>query len=227
MASRRYGAAGWAYEPSLNFERWNMAEQYRRTYRWDIDGPGHNTPLTDAEAALLDAIELRMDPSHAGDHRTYKANKTPILKLMSSLLQRDGIPEQRWRYWADPEYRVDRSIKDAPRGVFERNGNPGEDAYVDPQFIPYLRYFLFGAYLPDAVIARFEQEVGNPDWVTSGDIVPLGELARTLTRQNALNRDGAALEFYKLCPDLGLSQWIARHVRDSVMKIRRQGGSTW
>ena len=95
-----------------------------------------------------------------------------------------GIPEQQWNYWADPEYRIDRSIKDPPKGVFERNGNPGEDAYVHPHFIPYLRYFLFGVYLPSPVIETFEEEVGDPASVTSGDIVPLGDPARKLTRQS-------------------------------------------
>ena len=202
-----------------------------RKYRWDIDGRKYAIALNGDEQALVDAIDFRMslwEDEHRDGHQVYLENKTPILALMSSLIGRGGIPEQRWRFWADPEYRVDRSIKNSPKGVFERNGNVGEEAYVHPHFIKYLRYFLFGAYLPSGVIEAFEKGVGNPEWVTSGDIVPIGELARKLTRQHSLYRDGAALEFYKLCLDMGLSQWIARSVRDSVMKIpRSKSGSTW
>ena len=168
-------------------------------------------------------------PSHAEGHQAYKANRAPILELMSALLKRGAIPEQRWKYWADPEYSVGRSVKASPRGVFERKGNPGAKAYVHPHFIPYLRYFLFGAYLPDAVIGRFEQEVEDREPITSGDIVPLMDLARTLTLKHGLDRDGAALEFYKLCLDIEeLGQSNARSVRDTVMKIpRSKSGSNW
>ena len=112
--------------------------------------------------------------------------------------------------------------------MFERNGSPDEEAYTHPHFIPYLRYFLFGAYLPEPVIGRFEREVDDLAPITSGDIVPLEELARTLTRQHGLDRNGAALEFYKLCLDIGLEQGDARSIRDAVMKIpRSKSGSNW
>ena len=100
------------------------------------------------------------------------------------------------------------------------NGNRGDAAYLHSHFIPYLRYFLFGPYLPSEVIGEFERKVGNPEWITSGDIVPLGRHARKLTREHALYRDGAALEFFKLCLDIGLGLGTARSIRDSVMKIR-------
>ena len=207
-----------------------MAEPAHRSFRWDIEGRKYTIELMDAEKALLDGIDLRMGhPSHAEGYRAYKANRAPILELMSALLKRGAIPEQRWKYWADPEYSVGRSVKTSPRGVFGKNGSPGEKAYVRPHFIPYLRYFLFGAYLPDAVIGRFEREVDDLAPITSGDIVPLMDLARTLTRKHGLDRDGAALEFYKLCLDIEeLDQWDARSVRNAVMKIpRSKSGSNW
>jgi len=198
-----------------------------RLYDWDTAGSRHAIALIDGEQAFVGAIDLRMWPPGDKHHEICKENKTPILALLESVTRRGGIPETRWKYWDDPAYRVDRSIKDSPKGVIERNGNPGEDTYLHPHFIPYLRYFLFGAYLPSAVIEEFEEKVGNPDWVTSGDILPLGKLARDLTRQYSLYRDSAALEFYKLCLDIGLDQGTARSVRDSVMKIRPPGGSRW
>ena len=88
--------------------------------------------------------------------------------------------------------------------MFERNGCTGQEIYTHPHFIPYLRYFLFGADLPDAVIAKFEEKVGNPDWVTSGDIVPIGKCARDLARQYRLDQADTPEEFFRLCLDMGL-----------------------
>ena len=205
-----------------------MESMKARSYQWDIESGRYATTLTDDEKTFVDAIDLRMWPPFGTDHQeSCRANETPILALMSSLVQRGGIPEQRWKYWSDPEYRVGGRGKNAPKGVFEKNRNPDGEAYIHPHFIPYLRYFLFGAYLPSAVIEELEEKVGNPVWVTSGDILPLGKLARDLTRQYSLPRNEAALEFYKLCLDIGLVQWIAKIVRDSVMKIQPPVGSRW
>ena len=205
-----------------------MESMQARNYQWDIEAGKYVTTLTDDEKTFVDAIDLRMWPPFGTEHQeSCKANEMPILALMSSLVQRGVIPEQRWKYWSDPKYRVGGSGKNAPKGVFEKNGCPDGEAYIHPHFIPYLRYFLFGAYLPSAVIEEFEEKVGNPGWVTSGDILPLGKVARDLTRQYSLPRDEAALEFYKLCLDIGLDQGTARSVRDSVIKIRPPGGSRW
>ena len=149
------------------------------------------------------------------------------MELMFSVMQRKGIPEQRWKYWADPDWRTDRSIKDSPKGVFEKNGNSVKSTYEHPHFILYLRYFLFGAYLPSTVIEKFEREVDDLEPITSGDTVPLGEVARKLTLHHRLNKHGAALEFYKLCLDLELDRHLAISVRNSVMKIRSQVDSIW
>ncbi len=197
-----------------------------RLLHWDSPGSRHAIALTDEEQAFVDAVDLRMWPPGDEHYETCQANKSPILALVLSLIRRGGIPEERWKYWSDPAYRVDRSIKDSPKGVFEKNGKPDEDPYVHPHFIPYLRYFLFGVYLPGPVIEEFDEKVGNPAWVTSGDIVPLGKLARDLTGRYSLYRNGAALEFFKLCLDIGLGPDVARSVRRSVMQSR-SGGSRW
>ena len=70
------------------------------------------------------------------------------------------------------------------------------------------------------VIARFEEEVGNPDWVTSSDIVLIGKCARGLAREYRLDRGDAPEEFYKLCLDMELGLSIAATVRRSVGQLR-------
>ena len=191
-----------------------------RPHPWEGQARRYITELTDEERALVDAIDLRMWPPAHEHRRVYQANAQPILALLSSLTRRRGIPDERWRYWSDLAYRIDRRGKHSPKGMFEMNGNVGDDAYLHPHFIPYLRYFLFGVYLPGRLIEEFEEQVGNPGWITSGDIVPLGRRARELTKQHSLSRDSAALEFFKLCLDIGLGRSVADYVRRSVMQIR-------
>ena len=180
----------------------------------------YHIELTDEEKALVDAMDLgvsRRNPAEA--HAAYQANKRPILDLLKSLSERGAIPEERLNYWNDPNYNTGRG-KASHKGVFERNGNTDEESYTHPHFIPYLRYFLFGADLPDAVIAKFEEKVDNPAWITSSDILPIGKCARDLTRQYRLDRGHASEEFFRLCLDMGLGLSTATSVMRSVKQLR-------
>ena len=176
--------------------------------------------LTDEEASLLSQIDLRTThQSHEDGHAAYNANKAPILSLVRSLSERGAVPQKRLSYWNDPDYHPGR-LKASRQGVFERNRCVGEDIYTHPHFLAHLRYFLFGADLSDAVIAAFEEGVGNPKWVTSGDTAPMGKLARELTRRYGLDKSNAAEEFFKRCIDLGLGLSTACSVRQAVQQIR-------
>ena len=176
--------------------------------------------LTDEEKALFRKIDLR--PSHENHDEHFAAliaNKEPILALLQSLCERRAIPRERWKYWDNPDYNTGMTNA-SHKKVFERNGTVGEDIYTHPHFIRYLRYFLFGPDLSVYIVESFKNQVGNPDWVTSGDIVPIGECARSLTRKHNLNRKDAAEEFFKLSLEIGLGLETAKFVRQSVMKLR-------
>ena len=204
-----------------------MEIYHARSCPWDGQIDRYVTHLTEEERSLVEMIDLRMWPSEDERMKVLTTNEDPVLLLMSSMAKHRGIREQRWRYRLDPVYQVDRTGRTS-KGEFERNGIVGDNAYIHAHFVPYLRYFLFGAYLPDFVIEEFEEQVGNPEIVTSGDIVPMGKLARELTKRNDLYRDGAALEFFKLCLDIGLDPGIARSVRRAVMQIRpSSAGRVW
>ena len=177
----------------------------------------YHMELIDEEEVLVETIDLCV--SHANRDEAHVAYRRPILALLQSLCERGAIPEERLKYWNDPDYNT-HGRKMSHKGVFERNGCTGEDIYTHPHFIPYLRYFLFGADVPDVVIRKFEAKVGNPNWVTSGDIVPIGKCARDLTRQYRLDRLHAAEEFFKLCLDMELGLSTAAIVRRSVMQLR-------
>jgi hypothetical protein len=179
----------------------------------------YHIKLTDHEAATLAKIDLR--PSHrdhAEGHEAFQSNQEPILALLKSLGERDAIPRERLNFWNDPRYCPGR-VKASHKGLFERNGRKGADIYTHPHFIPYLRYFLFGPDLPDAVISAFEERVGDPQYVSSSDIVPIGKSARDLTRGHHLNTAEAPEEFFKLCLDMGLGLTTAESVRRSVKEI--------
>lgn len=165
----------------------------------------YHIKLIESEAAILAKIDLRESHrNHDEGHAAYKANAQPILALLQSLSDRSAIPQERMNYWNDPRYHQGR-IKASRKGLFERNGCRGPDIYTHPHFNRHLRYFLFGAELPDEIILAFEEKVGNPQWVTSSDIVPIGKFARDLTRQYRVDKTDATEEFFKLCLDIGLS----------------------
>ncbi len=170
--------------------------------------------LTQEETTLLSCIEL--DQS-ALDHEQYKRQAPLTLKLLRSLTERKAIPEIRLKYWADPKYYLGR-LKTSYKGVFERNGNQGEEVYTHPNFLPYLRYFLFGPQLPASAIEEFEKIVGNPEWVSSGDISDITKRTRAIVRKYDLQDQDE--EFYRLGLDIGLSQWFAKSVREAVKQVR-------
>lgn len=174
----------------------------------------YHLALTDDEQATLAQIEL-----HKMDHAIYLANQQPILSLIASLRKREAVPAHRLRYWTDPDYHSGRQ-KTSHRGIFERSGRHGDEIYISPSFIPYLRYFLFGPDLPDRVIEDFVDQVGNPDWVSSGDVTPMCKCARKLVRDHGLDKHRASDEFFKLALEIGLYLSYAKAVRDDVKGMR-------
>jgi len=172
--------------------------------------------LEPAEAALLANVEL--DMREINGHEKAEANAVVVVALMTSLVKRRAIPEVRARYWHNPEYQNGR-LKDSHKGLFKRNGNDDQEIYEHPHFLPYLYYFLYCANLPTDVITALKEKVGNPEWLTSSDIVPLARFARTLARQNGLDTT-AAEEFFKLALDIGLPLYTAGAIRRAVAQIR-------
>jgi hypothetical protein len=171
--------------------------------------------LKPAEAALLAKIELDMSKIRYENAQT---NAPAVVALMESLAKRRAIPEVRAHYWHDPEYQHGR-VKASHKGLFERNGNSTQEIYEHPHFLPYLYYFIYGADLPASVVAALKAKVGNPEWLSSSDIVPLARFARTLARQNGLDHL-AAEEFFKLALDIGLPLYTAGAIRRAVAQIR-------
>jgi hypothetical protein len=176
-----------------------------------------NVELTPAEKALVEKIDFA--PSRqTHDPEAAQEMCNTAGELTRALLRRKAIPEVRTRFFTDPAYNV------GGRGssrlqVFEKNGTRGDAIFRHPHFLKYLRYFLYGPDLPEPVIHAFQQKVLDCGPVTSGDIVPLGDYAKQLTRSRGLDK-GKADEFYKLALDCGLDEGEARSIRDAVKKAR-------
>lgn len=180
----------------------------------------HHIALTDEETSLVSAIDLRTNlPFGVDGHAIYLANSRPILALLKSLNTRDAIPNHRLAYWTDPALRSGRS-KGSHQDIFSRNGSDGAEAYTHPHFIPFLRYFLFGADLPQPAIDEFEKQVGNPSWFSGSDIIALTKKTREIVRKYALTGD--SIEFQKLALDNGLNASHANSVRSAAKTAARR-----
>lgn len=178
--------------------------------------------LTPDEGAILAATKLRQEELfHESDGA--QRNGELALALMTSLLARAAIPEVRLKYFEDPTYRTGR-IKGSYRQLFERNKTVGDDIFRHPNFLQHLRYFLFGAELPDDVIEAFSGKALAYGHVGPSDALELGTFGRDLTRKRDLavriGADAVAEEFYKLALDCRVYQGHALAIRKRVASIR-------
>lgn len=158
----------------------------------------HHIALNEGEAALVGKIDLRIDhSSHDEGRAAYLANREPIVALLKSLADRSAIPAQRVAYWTDPNFRSGR-MKGSHRDIFARNGSSGKEAYTHPHFLPFLRYFLYGADLPAVAIEEFEAQIGDPRGFSGSDIIDLTKETRAIVRRRSLRKSSHADEFHKL-----------------------------
>lgn len=172
--------------------------------------------LTAEERTLLESITL--NPENFDDAANL-ANEKAIPELMESLLTRKAIPEHRVQYFEDLEFRKGR-VKGSHRSLFERNNTRANEIYQHPHFRKYLRYFLFGADLPQPVINDFRSEAERLAPVGPSDAVNLSELAKTLVRKHKLQPQKSWEEFYKLALDCGVYQSHAYSIGETVKKMR-------
>lgn len=172
--------------------------------------------LTPEERVLLDRITLHLDTDA---YEAYSANAKAIPPLMDSLLRRGGIPKHRLEYFDNPKYRSGR-LKGSHRNLFERNGTAGRQILEHPHFLPYLRYFLFGADLPSDALDEFKTKVGKLPPITSDFVQDLWKFAKELANKFRLEPHDAAEEFFKLCLDCGVPLMHAQHIREVVRKMR-------
>lgn len=174
--------------------------------------------LEPADLALIDTMSF--DPLvFRGDHEAFLANAESAFTLTEHLLARNAIPEHRIRYFTDPNFNPG-GRGNSRQEQFARNGTSGDDILRHPNFLKYLRYFIYGADLPPSIMEPFVRSVTACGSISSGDLAPLGAIARKLARAHNLDGGFIADEFYKLCLDLGMSSTSASSIRASVQQLR-------
>jgi hypothetical protein len=139
--------------------------------------------------------------------------------IMESLMNRKAIPESRWLYFTDADYNPGKS-KASRADLFLRNAKKVDQMHRHPHFLPYLRYFVYGADLPIALKEAF-LEKAQDHWVRPSE---LAEAARSLVRSFNLPRHPQNYRlndaFYQLALDCGCEEGVARAVREAVMKVK-------
>ncbi len=174
--------------------------------------------LTEAEKILanrivFDVLNTRMDSTQTRDNGELAA------ALIESLLKRTAIPECRWLYFVEADYNPGRS-KVSRADAFLTNAKTVEAMYRHPHFLPYLRYFVYGADLPPALKEEF-LALAQDYWVKPAQLT---ELARSLVRKYQIPRPPQNYRlkdaFYQLALDCGCEEGLARAVRDAVRAVK-------
>ena len=221
-----------AVDPEQTFNAWCLQHRKKATqftlvliscltrfgYAIAMQNGPFTIPLTPEEIELVEAIKFDLHDT-LGNIQAFHTNGDLVVQLTESLLKRNAIPDQRLKYFSDPEYHVG-GRGSSRQELFLRNTGDHDKMIHHGHFLKYLRYFIYGADLPLPIITAYARAVENCDPITSSDIVTMTVTARQLVRTYELEPKSRAEEFYKLCLDLNLSPSDASSIRSSVLKIR-------
>lgn len=162
--------------------------------------------LTAEEQQLYDAVQV--EPH---DHAAWVEAGRRTVMLMRSLTARRAIPAVRSRYFIEADFNPGGTT--SRREVFARNGCRTDDEIHDhPHFLRYLRYFVEGPQLTEAVIKGFQAIVSDSlrEWDA------LDVYARAKVRELAITAENAGEEFFKLAIESGVPLSEATRIRKSA-----------
>lgn len=176
--------------------------------------------LTSDEEQILELITFDADQFALG-HRfveVLRKSARNAKTLTLRLLERSAVPSIRWAYFSEARYNV--GSKKSRAEVFESNGTSGDEIFGHAHFLNYLKYFIYGPDLPDSMIFGF-QKIVEEDRGTSGMVMDsLRKFVRAEVRRHHLDPRTAGEEVYKLALECGVSEHLARVVRDAAMRTR-------
>lgn len=166
--------------------------------------------LTNEEEAFLSQINFKpKDTFGSIEH----SSLVLAASLADSILSRKAVPTIRLHYFSKAEFNI--GSKKSRMEWFEVHGTKGNDILKHGNFLPYLRYFIFGPDLPGKVIDDFCSLATQFD----EDRGEMRKFARNMTRQFGLNPREACEEFFKLALECGMNIDEARSVRDAVKTV--------
>ena len=177
-----------------------------------------NINLTPQEKALCDELgsfEINLDENY--ETRISKLEK--CFALTESLFQRYAIPERRLLYFFNPEYNLS-NPKKSHKNIFESNGTIGAAIYRHPHFLKYLKYFIYGADLPEEtkniLHKKYESCTFDDDFVE----VAYLHLKPLHAQLSAEEKTKFKEEVFKFCIDLGVDLRYSKNLKDK-MKTRK------
>ncbi|MCB1504426.1 MAG: hypothetical protein KDJ47_05555 [Hyphomicrobiaceae bacterium] len=161
--------------------------------------------LNDFEIALFDSIAFPPDAAKLDGEQA--ANNAELARLLAvSILEREAVPEHRLRFFDEAEHNLGRDV--SVRAELEQSGVSGEQLYEQADFLKYLRYFICGPELPEAVERVFRRELGGRDGGSQRRLAgKLKEFGRSLGA-TAAQRE----KFYQQALECGLSAPAAREI---------------
>jgi len=172
--------------------------------------------LTPEECAVRDEITFDLDTLSPNFLETLNKSCSAAGELAKLLLKRNAIPEIRIRYLTDPNFNVGGHGK-SRKDIFENHGTKGNAILSHGNFLPYLKYFLFGPDLPTATVSNFTKMVERDE-----DQEELLKFVRSETRSLPKEkRRLAAEEFFKLAVEVGLDTYDATRVRGAAQTAAR------
>jgi hypothetical protein len=172
--------------------------------------------LTDSETALYAQVsqaECLLGLGH--DYQRTRLAGVASRELFHSLMERQAIPEQRLRYFADKTYNPS-NTRASKRELFLRNAHTDDAMYEHPHFWKYLLYFIIGADLPRPIIDQFAEIAADE----MRDHDALSKLSRKATRSVSGDSGSKAEEFYKLALDCDCGLPEALGIRRAVMQVK-------
>jgi hypothetical protein len=136
--------------------------------------------------------------------------------LAQSLIARNAIPLIRVNYFVKPEYNLG-NPRSSKKDGFERKGVTGEAIPKHPHFLPYLKYFIYGAELPEPLKQGFYSI--KLDSFDDDDFIEKAwpKMKAYLTANRHLDRNTIAEEIFKLCLDLEVDLTYAKRLRNKII----------
>ena len=175
--------------------------------------PPHSIALTAEESELYAKIDAYSKKAHPS-HEEWLPVADAMESLVTSLIEREAVPEIRVRLFTDPE--LAETGNKSRQQVFESNGTSSPDIFRHPHFIPYLKHFIHGPDLPKAAIDGLCR-ILDDDMGTSGMVLDqYRKHARLMVREYRLDKSRAATEFYRLGIEIGMDQHSAKSLRDAA-----------
>lgn len=166
-------------------------------------------------AEALGSFEISTDEDY--EKRIGKLGRAGL--LARSLLERDAIPKARLNYFFEPEYNLG-NPKKSIKETFESNGTNGEEILTHPHFLKYLKYFIYGADLPQLLQSELgslkEEHPYDDEFIEEAALI----LKTHFKAVGSNHRKKFADEVFKLCLDLDVDLAYAKNLRDRVMKWR-------